>query len=585
MALCISTGTDRCHQGRPSIPERSKKGGTVDLGSGLETYSRTDIGIQGNRGEVAIVRTYRNLEVNTGLPGAVGPFGLGGDFNYDIRLDNDAPQNQAVVNLILQDGNRMPFSRQPNGQLVCRIDPHMIGAVMQTYPNGTATVTFKDGTIFGFVSGGLFAYGSVLVSVTDPNGNVTTITRNPASLIQIQSIADPVGRALQFTYNANGQITNIADPVGRSISYTYDASFNLTSVTDTNGGVWKYQYDSRNNLIQTTDARGVVMYQNTYDVNGRVIQQTTADGNSQEFAYGLTNPLVPTSPVVQTTVTDQLGRKTVYRFNTAGFVVNVTDPTGQTQTFTRDPQTNLLLQVSGSAICAVCTDPSTGGFSYTYDSSGNVLTQTDGLGNTWTNTYNPNNNEVLTRTDPLGNVTRIGYDAHGNVISLSDQNGNLYQYTYNENGLLLSETDPSGAVARNSYDAQGNLIAVTDARGNVVRYTYDAVSRQTGVQDPLGDTKTFTYDNIDRMTSVTDGDGRQVQLAFDPIGGLTSVTDALNHTTTFTRDIMDRIVQRTDPLGRVFAIRLRRRGEHDPHHRPSRQGAVLYLRRGESPDR
>jgi RHS repeat-associated protein len=533
----------------PGPPQNPKKGpgsgGTVDLSSGLETYSRTDIALQGNRGALAIIRTYRTLS------NEVGPFGLGADFNYNMRLDNVAPQTAATVSLIMQDGNRVPFARQPNGQLECKTDPHTVAAVMQTNNDGTATVTFKDGTIFAFEPGGFFLYGSVLVSVTDPNGNVTSINRNPASLNLIASITDPVGRALQFTYNSLNLVTRITDPIGRSVSYTYDASSNLTSVTDANGGIWKYQYDSQNRLIQTTDARGIVMYRNSYDSNGRVSQQITADASTQEFAYVVTNSLVPTSPVVQTTVTDQLGHRTIYRFNTSGYVVNVTDATGQTQTFARDAQTNLLLQVFGSAICAVCTDPATGGFRYTYDSAGNPTSETDGLGNTWVNTFDPITNQVLTRSDPLGNVTQFGYDGRGNIVLFKDQAGNTYHYTYDENGLLLSETDPSGAVAKNAYDAAGNLIAVTDALGNVTRYSYDAVSRQVGVQDPLGDTKTFTYDALDRMTSVTDANGRTIQLTFDPIGGLISITDAANHTTTYTRDIMDRITRRTDPLGRT----------------------------------
>jgi RHS repeat-associated protein len=521
-------------------------GGNVDLASGLEVFSRVDLGIQGNRGSIRIIRTYRSLS------NEIGPFGLGGNFNLNVRISSATPQTQATLNLIMPDGNRLPFVRQPSGSLICTTIPSMLGAVMSTSSNGASTIAFKDGTTFGFTPAS-FPVGSVLVSITDPNGNTTAVARNPANPVQITSITDPAGRQLLFTYDSSNRITAITDPIGRQVSYTYDASSNLTSVTDAAGGVWKYQYNAQNQLVQTTDARGIVSYQNTYDANGRVNTQTTADGGVLRFAYTITNPLVPNSPVVQTTVTNQLGNQYVYRFNTVGFVTDVTDPNGQTRHFARDPGTNMVTHVSGGGLCPICGDPALGDFGYTYDQSGNLLTQTDALGNTWANTFDPSTNQVLTRTDPLGNVTRFGYDGRGNVTSLKDQKGNTFTYTYDGNGLLLTVTDPQGAVTKNTYDALGNLSAVTDQLNNVTSYSYDGASRVLQIKNQLGNVKTLSYDPLDRTISVTDGNGRKNTLAYDSLGGLTSVTDALNRTTTFVRDSLDRLVQRKDALGRTLS--------------------------------
>ena len=520
-------------------------GGNVDLGSGLEVYTRTDIGIRGNRGNIRVIRTYRTLSTESGA------FGLGSNHNFNLRLDSVTPQTQAVVSLIMPDGNRLPFARQTTGLLICTTIPSMIGAVMQTNADGTASVSFRDGTVFGFQPG-TFPIGSVLVSITDPNRNTTVLTRSSSDPNQITTITDPVGRQLQFTYDSGDRVASITDPIGRKVSYAYNSAGLLTTVTDVAGGLWTYEYDAQNRLTQTTDPRGIHTYKNVYDGNGRVVQQTQADGAVMQFAYVTANSLVPTSPVTQTSVTDQIGNQTVYRFNTSGFLTDVTDANGQTRHFTRDPGTNIVTSASGSGVCPVCGDPSVGNLVYAYDANGNLLSQSDGLGNTWKNTFDPNTNEIVTRTDPLGNTSKFAYDGRGNLTSLKDQKGNTFTYTYDGNGLLLTSTDPAGGVVTNGYDTTGNIISITDQLGNVNRFSYDGASRSIQSKDALNNLQVLTYDALDRITQVTDGDNRTVKLSYDPVGGLLTVTDAANNITTFTHDALDRINQRKDPLGRVM---------------------------------
>ena len=161
----------------------------------------------------------------------------------------------------------------------------------------------------------------------------------------------------------------------------------------------QFLYDSQNRMTSGVDARGVTVFQNTYDANGRIATQVQADGGVFQFSYVLTNSLVPTSPVLSTTVIDPGGNPTNYRFNAQGFGTDITDSLGQTKSFARKQGTNEITAITGPVQCDVCGAAGQGPTSYTYDSSGNVLTSTDALGNTATFTYEPTfNNSPRPRT-------------------------------------------------------------------------------------------------------------------------------------------------------------------------------------------
>ena len=244
--------------------------------------------------------------------------------------------------------------------------------------------------------------------------------RNPRIVTEID---DPVGRKLTFKWTATATIQSIADPLGRTVSYTYNSDYTLASYTNVLGGVTKYTYDSQQRLVTVTDPRGVVTESNTYDANGRIATQTNAAGGTLKFvsspgdpvtfAYVLTNALVPSSPVTQATYQDPLGNRTVYRFNTVGYVVAVTDATGQTRNFNRAPGTNMITSITGNGRCPVSGDPRAGGVAFTYDPNGNPTSITDDLNHTTSISWDPVFGKPVWITDPLGNVTKLVYDAGG----------------------------------------------------------------------------------------------------------------------------------------------------------------------------
>ena len=537
-------------------PNACVVGGPVDVASGIVTYTSNDIGIGGQRGGLSMTRVYRTLTTNP------GPFGMGTGHQYEYVLNTQAfiltflSYAGAANNmtLITPDGNQFSFAQTPNGSFVNATIPALRGAVLTfsgTAPLINCSIHWVNGTVYNFTS---YTSGTAyLTSIVDLNGNVTTITRNASAASQITSVTDAVGRSLNLVYDSSNRITQITDPIGRKVAYSYNSVGTLATFTDQASGVTKYSYDGSNNLASITDPRGVVTEQNTYNesFDGRITQQVEADGGIYKFSYTLQNPTVPTSPVLQTVVTDPLGHATTYRFNMQGFLVSATDPSGQTRVLTRDPSHfNLVSDYTGNGSCPVCGNPATGDIHYTFDGLGNALSVTDSLGDTTSFGYDTRFNRVNSVTDPLGNKTSIQYDASANPLSVTDANGHTTSTAYDQFGEPVQITDASGAKTALAYDAFGNVSSVTNAVGNSTYFSYDGVARMTQVQDALGRKGGTAYDPLDRVTSVTDPLGNKTQLAYDAVGGLLTLTDPKGNATNFTYDSRERLTTRTNALGK-----------------------------------
>jgi hypothetical protein len=92
----------------------------VDLATGLDVITSTDISFSGNRGSIAFTRTYRTNAVHGNV---TGPFGWGGFDNYEYRLDTLTPQTASVINLVMPNGTRIPFNLQASGKRDNDADP------------------------------------------------------------------------------------------------------------------------------------------------------------------------------------------------------------------------------------------------------------------------------------------------------------------------------------------------------------------------------------------------------------------------------------------------------------------------------
>ena len=448
------------------------------------------------------------------------------------------------------------------------------------------------------------------------------------------------GATTTWTFDARtGLPTSVRDPEANqdgtpAATFGYQFGLNgytaeLTSKTSPQGRRWTFGYDSRGNLTSVTDPKGTATpatgdYETTYsyDQFGQLLVATDANGNPTTYS--------DYDPVgYPRRMTDALTKTTTTAYDVRGNVTQVTDANNKVFTYTYDVFGRELEE-------RVPKDAAAGDFIVTpapvYDANDNVTQATDANGAVWTAVYGPTDltdatteprdtptgperrttftydrvGNVLTETQPLGNTTptnpddyvtsyvyddvyqptsvtnadgktlTMTYDNVGRVTKVVDPRKNLTpdpddfttSYTYDFNGKVLTETDGAGKTVRNEYDLDGNAIANLDQDDNRTEITFDERSKPTEIRVPhkldggnlVIRTTRYEYDEVGNQTKVITPRG--VETTDDPGDFLTEyVYDQLNRVKEeilpFDRDdprynTQDRIVSNYDAVGNLI---------------------------------
>src|SRR5450830_369489 len=470
-------------------------------GNFYETY--TDASLPGAGIPFSLDRTYNSRDDGS------GPLGTGWSASVLTSLMIDEAGN---VNVETGGGAEVGYILQQDGSY--KADSNVTAKLTKT--SSGYDVLLHDQNVQHFDSDGR------LVSWLDPNGRGLHFAYNGAG--QLASVTDSGGREIDFAFDGEGRLTTVALPDSSTISYQFTGEF-LTSVTDQTGAVTTYVYGSNGFLARATDPSGEVLFENTYDDEGRVLTQTDPAGNTISFDWSRGEASDP-SGTWKDSYTDRnelakridaLGNETKYSYNEQSKPVSMTDPLGN--------ETKM-----------------------TYDGRGNMLTSTDALGNTESWTYDADNN-VTSHTDQLGNVSHYAYDAYGNQISETDPTGAVTTYEYDSAGRLVKTTDQLGRTTQSDYDAAGNLIATTSSSGARTTFTYDALGREISKTDPLGNTTSSEYDAAGRLVKTTDPLGHSTTSTYDAAGRLVTQTDANGNKTQYEYDDAGRQVAVIAPDG------------------------------------
>ena len=174
----------------------------------------------------------------------------------------------------------------------------------------------------------------------------------------------------------------------------------------------------------------------------------------------------------------------------------------------------------------------------TYDDAGRLETVTDPLGDSATFTYDAGD-QMRNVTGPDGAVITMDYDANGNLIALTPPGQPAHTFTYNNLNLVESYTPPEGVPVTTLYDGEKRPISLTRADGQVISYTYDTAGRPATIVLPRGNI-TFVYDELTgKLMSSTSPDNVTLSVEYDgmlptEVAWSGAVTGTLTHT--FDRD-------------------------------------------------
>lgn len=390
-------------------------------------------------------------------------------------------------------------SANPGGQTVTTYYTYdNVGRIIQTqFADGT-----QETTSYGYETvGGALCF---VVTATDANGvSSRTVSNHLGQTVETVS----GGLAVQYAYDAAGNMTQVTNPGNRVQQAEYDLMNRVvkTSIPDTSLGTIQSTatYDYLGNKLTETDALGnTTRY--TYDAYSRPLTVTqTVDGVDQTTSY--TYDEIVSTGVYKNTVTDAEGMVSETHYNRPGWVVKTQNMgKGATPLPAQVTGYNVLgqaltLKVNDELRVTNTYDPVTGLLTkkqyseqyytdYTYDLEGRQQTMTDH----W--------------PDQPQAVTSYTYDIMGQVTQ-SHQDGNNINYTYDNVGTITKVDYTIVGASRSveyNYDSRYNLTSIVQDGKTVAEYSYDE-----------GNNDLLSIDEYLQFDTQADKAGLKLQQTFD----------------------------------------------------------------------
>ena len=203
---------------------------------------------------------------------------------------------------------------------------------------------------------------------------------------------------------------------------------------------------------------------------------------------------------------------------------------------------------------------------YTYDSAGNKLTQTDANGHvTHFASYVAGLPQVI--TDPLGNVTKEVVNQNGTIATKTTPKGEATTYTYGPLYRLTGITLPTHLPTTLSWNDNANGTTMVMTRGKEVKtLQYNSLGKPVATieNDGINSHAVYrTYDSLNRLisqtypTTVGNTGASAIDYRYDALNRPLLFTQAGNFTTTYTYDDNDNSVNIIDPNGHATSLTYR----------------------------
>ncbi|MBX7134401.1 MAG: hypothetical protein K1X67_17145 [Fimbriimonadaceae bacterium] len=410
-----------------------------------------------------------------------------------------------------------------------------------------------------------------VISVKDPNGNVTRRTYNQADLVTVETRETPTGTVLsRHTWYYDGNlnvvredvynldqfgVTHASEPIYSTL-HGYDVLGRRILTCEQVGGTYlatsirdaasllsdarfvatQFEYDANDNLRKAVSPEAVAGNPNgcvvarEYDERDllyRVINGFgTADASVTQMNYDARGQLVDTYVGFAPGGNNTDGARTQYLYDGHARLKKSVDPMGNVATWTYDGNDNTtglklegqLVDIGGGTDNLRLSETTTH-----YD----ALDRPDAVTRAW---FNPATQAAI---DGGTSVSSTEYFADSSIAKVIDPRGNETLYEYDSASRLKKITDPGTDTVFFTRDSNGNALTQTITEKNVplgvtqafqVAYTYDALNRHRTSIDNRGNTTDARYDSRGNVVTNFDARGNRTDHVYDGLSRLTSTT-------------------------------------------------------------
>ncbi len=352
-------------------------------------------------------------------------------------------------------------------------------------------------------------------------GQETTTYYNADKYFQKQSVTDMDGHLTAMDYYTNqdpnpgsrGEVkwvqdAGYTDPSSPSyqkqFAYTYNQYGQKLTETNLNGIVTQYVYgDQWGNLTQVLQDPGGAGHLNrtttmAYDVMGRVLQSTDPSGQTSTFTYNsLGQPKTVSAPAKGNAPAETIA----YVYDGNGRTHSVQDNRGIT----------VMAYEAGCDRVHSVTDPVTGTIGYIYNLLGERLTVSLPGGGTWTYSYQTGaeGNDGNYRVNEYAAMPDDNPDHMASVLgAISDDQGRRAGYTVQQDGRMVAVDDVMSATTGmhtdyiSDYDNNGTVSnSASRRRLSKIKTTWNGNGPNYAL-DRLISQNDYTYDNMgQRLTN------------------------------------------------------------------------------------
>ncbi len=218
----------------------------------------------------------------------------------------------------------------------------------------------------------------------------------------------------------------------------------------------------------------------------------------------------------------------------------------------------------------------------TYNEAGDVLSETNPIGQKATYSYDEHSREQSSTTFSQNRCKESAYDLQGRVISVQDRGtdglSRIESYTYDRYNHLKEKIDHRQQKILYTYDLMAHQPVsvqspdIVDVNGHLLpvetHYKYDSFGRKVQTTDANGNVTTYRYNAYGSVTEIRYPDQACEIFRYTPDGLLATETDRDGLTTEYSYNIFGKVVSKVFSKENQIIAResFAYRGEHIIRH-------------------